>query len=63
MVNDKKNQRNPYEEGILNTKKNIYEEALFKAEDERFEFDRHILLFRMVNRWLEELGDPNTPDI
>jgi len=62
LLLDKKNSKNPYEEGVLNTKKNIYEEALFKAEDERFEFDRNILLFKNVIRWLEIAADPNTPE-
>ena len=40
--------------------KNTYEENLFKAEDERFEFDKTIQQFKQCISWLEKIIEPNT---
>jgi len=39
---------------VVNSK-NSYEEALFKCEDERYEFDISIYSFQMAVKWLNEL--------
>ena len=54
---DKNSSKKPYEEGVLKKHfmKNTYEENLFKAEDERFEFDITIQQFRMTIKWLEQV--------
>ena len=50
------------EEGVLrkNYLKNTFEENMFKAEDERFEFDVNIQQFKFIIKLLEKLTDPNT---
>lgn len=60
--NEKNTLRKPYEEGVLKKHflKNTFEENLFKAEDERFEFDVNIHQFRMAIKWLERLNDDST---
>lgn len=40
---------------FTNMRKNVYEEALFKCEDERFEFDININLYKKCRSLLETL--------
>jgi histone deacetylase complex regulatory component SIN3 len=62
--NIKENNVKNYESGVAkkNTMKNVYEETLFKIEDERFEVDVSIERYRFVLKWLEKLIDPATPE-
>ena len=41
---------------FTNMRKNVYEEALFKCEDERFEFDININLYKKGIQILEKIG-------
>jgi len=41
---------------FTNMRKNVYEEALFKCEDERFEFDININLYKKGIQLLENIG-------
>jgi paired amphipathic helix protein Sin3a len=52
----KENSNKNYESGVLkkNSMKNVFEENLFKLEDERFEIDIHIERFKAAIRWLNE---------
>lgn len=47
---------------FTNMRKNIYEEALFKCEDERFEFDININLFKKSLKMLESIRDNKNPE-
>ena len=53
----KENNSKNYESGVAkkNSMKNVYEETLFKIEDERFEIDVNIERFRATIQWLEKL--------
>lgn len=53
-----------YESGAAkkNSMKNVFEENLFKIEDERFEIDINIEKFKAVMRWLSMSLDPSTDD-
>lgn len=60
----KENSTKNYESGVLkkNSMKNVFEENLFKLEDERFEIDIHIERFKASIRWLTEANHPNTDE-
>lgn len=53
-----------YEAGVSkkNVIKNLFEEALFKIEDERFEIDVNIERFKAVIGWLEIVNNPKTSE-
>ena len=43
-------------------RKNVYEEALFKCEDERFEFDININIYKRGILLLEKIGNDETSE-
>lgn len=60
----KENSTKNYESGVLkkNSMKNVFEENLFKLEDERFEIDITIERFKAAIRWLHEANNPATDE-